>query len=87
MITKESTTEYFIPSTRKQWGYIYKIMLPKIAESFGVQDRKMAHQRMKDRLIELRWIKESRKELDYFQVNKLIRVYKNYLIERGVCIE
>lgn len=79
MKTKETTIEYFIPSTGGQWGYIYEVLLPQLMEVFGVHDIETAEQRMRKGLIKMGWMKESRSELDYFQVKELIRIYENFL--------
>jgi len=79
MTTKESKTEYFIPSTGGQWAYIYEVVLPQLMEVFGIRDIETAEQRMRNGLIKIGWIKESRSELDYPHVKELIRIYENYL--------
>lgn len=82
MTTKESKTEYFVPSTGGQWGYIYEVVLPQLMEVFSVRDIETAEQRMRNGLIKIGWIKESRSELDYSQVKELIGIYKNYLSKK-----
>lgn len=83
MKTKESTIEYFIPATAAQYRYLCGVLLPEIQRIFEV-DREIAHQRMRDKLIEWGYITKSRSELDYFQAIEITERFKNYLAKRGI---
>lgn len=81
MKTKETTIEYFIPPNSAQWRYLCGVLLPEIQRVFEV-DREIAHQRMRDKLIEWGYITKSRSELDYFRVVEITERFKNYLAKR-----
>lgn len=87
MKTKESTIEYRIPPTEREWKKMFAL-LRETAKLLGVQDTDTMHQRMKDRLIEWGWIRESRRELDHFQVQEIIKRYDNFVnSKQKTCIE
>lgn len=86
MTHKNMTTEYKQPTTTEQYRFLCGIVLPQIQAAFGV-DRKTAHERMRDKLIEWGYIKRSRSELSYHQTIEITQRFKNYLSKRGVHIE
>ena len=81
MTTNNMQTKYKIPTTREQYNYLCGILLPQIQAAFGV-DRKTAHKRMRDRLIEWGYIKRSRSELNYHQTIEITQRFKNYLAKQ-----
>ncbi len=86
MINSNITTEYKQPTTREQYRFLCGIVLPQIQDVFGV-DRKTAHKRMRDKLIEWGYIKRSRSELTYHQTIEITQRFKNYLAKQGVRLE
>lgn len=83
MTYAKTTIEYKQPTTTEQYRYLCGILLPLIQAAFGV-DRKTAHKRMRDRLIEWGYIKRSRSELSYHQTIEITQRFKNYLSKRGI---
>lgn len=59
------------------------ILLPEIQRIFGV-DRSAAHNRMREKLIEWGYIKQSRAELTYHQTIEITQRFKNYLEKRDI---
>jgi len=86
MTYANTTTEYKQPTTAEQYRFLCGILLPQIQAVFGC-DRKAAHKRMRDRLIEWGYIKRSRSELSYHQTIEITQRFKNYLSKQGICIE
>ena len=86
MTTEESTTKYFIPPTKGKSRFLFGPVLIEIAKIIGI-DKKAAEQRMRNKLIKIGWIKESRSELDYWQTDELISQYTKFLAERGIHIK
>jgi len=86
MTYANTTTEYKQPTTAEQYRFLCGILLPQIQAAFGV-DRKAAHKRMRDKLIEWGYIKRSRSELSYHQTIEITQRFKTYLSKRGICIE
>lgn len=89
MKTTQDTTEYFIPPTEGEWKKMFAL-LREVAKLRGVHDQATKDQRMKGWLIEHGWIKESRKELDHFQVQEIIRRYDSFVNpkpKQKTCIE
>ena len=86
MTNKESTTEYFIPPTKKQRGLLFAL-LSKVAKALGVTDRKTAENRMRNELIIWGYIEKSRSELDYWHASDVIDRYRKFLERRGVFIK
>ena len=86
MTYANTTTEYKQSTTAEQYRFLCGILLPQIQAAFGV-DRKVAHKRMRDKLIEWGYIKRSRSELSYHQTIEITQRFKNYLSKQGICIE
>jgi hypothetical protein len=86
MTNANSTTEYKQTTTREQYRFLCGIVLPRIQVIFGV-NRKAAHKRMRDKLIEWGYIKRSRSELTYHQTIEITQRFKNYLAKQGIHIE
>ncbi len=86
MTYANTTIEYKQPTTTEQYRYLCGVLLPEIQRIFDV-DRKTAHKRMRDKLIEWGYIKCSRSELSYHQTIEITQRFKDYLTKRGKCIE
>ena len=78
MTHTKTTIEYRQPTTVEQYRFLCGIVLPQIQAVHGC-DRKTAHKRMRDRLIEWGYIKQSRSELTYHQTIEITQRFKNYL--------
>ena len=78
MTYANTTTEYRIPPSKGESRKMFAL-LRQVAKLLGVYDKKTRDQRMKGWLIKQGWIKESRKELDHFQVQEVIRRYQNFI--------
>ena len=81
MTYTKTTTEYRQPTSAEQYRFLCGILLPQIQAVFGC-DRKTAHKRMRDRLIEWGYIKRSRSELAYHQTIEITQRFKNYLAKQ-----
>lgn len=81
MTNAKMKTEYKQSTTAEQYRFLCGILLPKIQAVFGC-DRKTAHKRMRDRLIEWGYIKRSRSELNYHQTIEITQRFKDYLSKR-----
>lgn len=86
MTNTSMTTEHKQPTTREQYRFLCGVVLPQIQAVFGV-DRKAAHKRMRDKLVEWGYIKRSRSELSYHQTIEITQRFKNYLTKQGIRIE
>lgn len=82
-MTNNTQTEYRIPTTREQYNYLCGILLPQIQRVFDV-DRDEAHKRMREKLIEWGYIKQSRSELTYYQTIEITQRFKNYLAKHVI---
>jgi len=76
-------TEYRIPTTREQYRFLCGILLPQIQRVFDI-DRDAAHKRMREKLIEWGYIKQSRSELTYHQTIEITQRFKNYLAKHVI---
>ena len=87
MTTEVSKTEYFIPRTKGQSGFLFGPLLLKIAEVHGVKEEETAENRMRTELKKWGYIKESRSELDYSHTEDVIDRYVRFLERRGIYIK
>lgn len=81
MTNANMTIENKQPTTAEQYAFLCGVLLPQIQAIYGC-DRKTAHKRMRDRLIEWGYIKRSRSELTYHQTIEITERYKNFLAEQ-----
>lgn len=83
MTNANMTTEYKQPTHAGQYRFLCGVLLPQIQVVYGC-DRKTAHKRMRDRLIEWGYVKRSRSELTYHQTIEITQRFKNYLSKRKI---
>lgn len=81
MTYTKMTTEYKQPTTIEQYRYLCGVLLPQIQAAFSV-DRKAAHKRMRNKLIEWGYIRRSRSELSYHQTIEITQRFKDFLAKR-----